>query len=91
MEENLKKQHSLYLENRSGLKLTGVTDVEFFDEETVSAFTDYGLITVSGSSLHVEELNLETGLLEVSGEVTALVYSSKTKKEKNILKRRFSA
>ncbi len=91
MEENLKKQHSLYLENRSGLKLTGVTDVEFFDEETVSAFTDYGLITVSGSSLHVEELNLETGLLEVSGEVTALVYSSKTKKEKNILKRLFSA
>lgn len=87
----MKKQHSLYLENRSGLKLTGVTDVEFFDEETVSAFTDYGLITVSGSSLHVEELNLETGLLEVSGEVTALVYSSKTKKEKNILKRLFSA
>ncbi len=91
MEENLKKQHSLYLENRNGLKLTGVTDVEFFDEETVSAFTDYGLITVSGSSLQVEELNLETGLLEVSGEVTALVYSSKTKKEKNILKRFFSA
>lgn len=91
MDEKLKKEHSLYLENRRGLKLTGVTDVDFFNEETVTAFTDYGLITVSGSGLHVEELNLEAGILEVSGEVAALVYSSKTKKDKGLFKRLFSA
>lgn len=91
MDEKFKKAHSLHLENRNGLKLTGVTDVDFFDEETVTAYTDYGLITVSGSGLHVEELNLESGLLEVTGEVTALVYSSKTNKEKGIFKRLFSA
>ncbi len=42
MENKAKKAHSLYLENRSGLKLTGVTDVDSFDEENVIAYTDYG-------------------------------------------------
>ena len=48
METKLKKAHNLSLENRSGLKLTGVTDVDSFDEETVMAYTDYGCLTVSG-------------------------------------------
>ncbi len=89
MESKVKKAHNLYLENRSGLKLTGVTDVDSFDEESVIAYTDYGCLTVSGSGLHIEELQLDSGLLEITGEVVALVYSSKTEKSKNILKRLF--
>lgn len=89
MDTKLKKAHSLYLENRNGLKLTGVTDVDSFDEETVTAYTDYGCLTVNGTGLHVEELNLESGLLEVTGEVVALVYSNKTEKSKNLFKRLF--
>ena len=90
METKLRKAHNLSLENRSGLKLTGVTDVDSFDEETVMVYTDYGCLTVSGGKLHVEELNLDTGILEVTGEITALVYSSKTEKSKGFLKRMFS-
>lgn len=86
-----KKPHSLHLENRCGLKLTGVTDIGAFDEESVTAYTDYGCLSVSGSGLHVEELNVANGILEISGEVTALIYSSKTSKEKNIFKRLFGA
>lgn len=86
-----KKPHSLHLENRCGLKLTGVTDIGAFDEENVTAYTDYGCLSVSGSNLHVEELNVANGILEINGEVTALIYSSKTSKEKNIFKRLFGA
>ena len=82
METKLKKAHNLYLENRSGLKLTGVTDVDSFDEDTVTAYTDYGCLTVNGSQL-------DSGLLEITGEVVALVYSSKTEKSKGIFKRLF--
>ena len=78
------------LENRSGLKLTGVTDVESFDEDTIMAYTDYGCLTVSGSKMHVEELNLDSGILQVTGEVSALIYSSKTEKSKGFIKRVFS-
>ena len=91
MDEKLKRTHSLKLENRSGLKLTGVTDVDSFNEESVIAYTDYGSLTVSGENLNVKELNLSNGTLEVEGEVTAMIYSSKTSKEKGIFKRLFGA
>lgn len=87
----MKKAHNVCLENRNELKLTGVTDVDSFDEETVSAYTDYGCLTISGSNLHIEELNLETGKLEIKGEITALVYSSKNKKNTSLFKRIFDA
>ena len=89
MEEKVKKPHSLQLENRNGLKMTGVTDVEAFDEECVTVYTDYGCLSISGSALHIDELNIKNGVLQISGEVSALVYSSKKSKEKRFLKRVF--
>ena len=78
-------------ENRNGLKMTGVTDVEAFDEECVTVYTDYGCLSISGSALHIDELNIKNGVLQISGEVSALVYSSKKSKEKGFLKRVFGA
>lgn len=91
MEEKVKKPHSLQLENRNGLKMTGVTDVEAFDEECVTVYTDYGCLSISGSALHIDELNIKNGVLQISGEVSALVYSSKKSKEKGFLNRVFGA
>ena len=91
MEEKVKKPHSLQLENRNGLKMTGVTDFEAFDEECVTVYTDYGCLSISGSALHIDELNIKNGVLQISGEVSALVYSSKKSKEKGFLKRVFGA
>ena len=91
MEEKVKKPHILQLENRNGLKMTGVTDVEAFDEECVTVYTDYGCLSISGSALHIDELNIKNGVLQISGEVSALVYSSKKSKEKGFLKRVFGA
>ncbi len=91
MEEKVKKPHSLQLENRNGLKMTDVTDVEAFDEECVTVYTDYGCLSISGSALHIDELNIKNGVLQISGEVSALVYSSKKSKEKGFLKRVFGA
>ena len=91
MEEKVKKPHSLQLENRNGLKMTGVTDVEAFDEECVTVYTDYGCLSINGSALHIDELNIKNGVLQISGEVSALVYSSKKSKEKGFLKRVFGA
>lgn len=91
MDEKIKKAHNLCLENRSELKLSGVVDVGSFDEESVTAYTDYGCLTVSGSGLHIEELNLDTGKLEIKGQVTALVYSNESRKSAGFFKRIFGA
>ena len=67
--------HNLVLEDRRLLTLSGVSDVDSFDEETVVVFTDYGELTIRGSDLHINRLSVEVGDLTVEGKISALVYS----------------
>ncbi|MBR1740178.1 MAG: sporulation protein YabP [Ruminococcus sp.] len=73
--ENL--HHNAILEDRSRLLLTGVNDVESFDEKELRLYTKLGELTVRGSGLKVSELSTETGELSVSGDVSALIYGEK--------------
>ncbi|MDR0883774.1 MAG: sporulation protein YabP [Oscillospiraceae bacterium] len=67
--------HTLMLENRELLRLTGVSDVDSFDEQAISVFTDLGELTIRGSGLHINKLSLESGELVVEGHVDALLYA----------------
>ena len=73
---------SLILENRSRLELTGVTDVDRFDEQEIALFTQQGELTIRGSGLHINEMSVGSGKLSVEGEVTALIYGDKDRKKK---------
>ncbi len=75
-------RHSLRLENRTSLVMTGVTDVDSFDENTVSLFTELGELVIRGRKLHINVMNVETGDLSVEGDITALVYGDKDRKKK---------
>lgn len=68
------KKHTLMLDNRRKLVLTGAVEVNGFNEETVSVKTTAGTLIVKGSGLHVDKLNLETGDVTVSGTVNSLQY-----------------
>ncbi len=76
-DENIKNSmpHNLILEERKKLSISGVTDVDSFDEQTVIAYTVKGEITVKGWDLHVSKLNLEQGELSVEGEISSLTYT----------------
>lgn len=67
--------HSVQMDERRKLTVTGVTDMGGFDEETVTAYTQCGMLSVKGSGLKVNRISVETGELLVEGEITALVYS----------------
>lgn len=67
--------HNLVLEDRRLLTVSGVSDVDSFDEETVVVFTDLGELTVRGSNLHINRLSVEVGELTVEGNISALIYS----------------
>lgn len=67
--------HNLVLEDRRLLTVSGVSDVDSFDEETVVVFTDLGELTVRGSNLHINRLSVEVGELTVEGNIAALIYS----------------
>ena len=67
--------HLLTLSERHALTVSGVRDVSSFDDLTVAADTEQGLLTVKGSELHISRLNIETGDLTVEGQIESLAYS----------------
>ena len=67
--------HSLNLEERHRLAVTGVSEVLSFDENQVVMDTALGLLTVEGEQLHVEKLSLDVGELTLEGTVDSLQYS----------------
>lgn len=71
----LKLPHNVILEDRKNLMVSGVSDVDSFDEQTVIAYTDMGELTVRGADLHISRLNTETGELNITGNIHGLVYS----------------
>lgn len=67
--------HQLILQERKRLELSGVTDVENFDETTVNCCTSLGRLTVCGSDLHVQRLDLDGTALSIEGRIHSLTYS----------------
>ncbi len=81
--------HNLVLEDRRLLTVSGVSDVDSFDEETVVIFTDLGELTIRGRDLHINRLSVEVGELTVEGSISALIYSEETVKNGGFFSRVF--
>ncbi len=75
-------RHGLILENRSRLSLTGITDVDKFDEREISLFTQLGELTIRGENLHINEMSVESGNLSVEGDICGIVYGDRNSKKK---------
>ena len=84
-ENKLISPHTLLLENREKLSLTGVTDVDSFDDSLITAFTDENRITITGEKLHISRLNIDEGELSVDGKITSLSYSENVPSKNGIL------
>ena len=66
--------HNIILEGRKKLSVSGVTDVDHFDECTVLLYTTMGEMTVKGTDLHVNTLSVESGEMDIEGEISGIVY-----------------
>lgn len=69
--------HSFTLIDRSHAEITGVSDVDCFNEELVVLITALGAMTICGSKLNISHLNKEDGRLIVDGEFDSIEYSAK--------------
>lgn len=81
--------HNLVLEDRKMLTVSGVSDVDSFDEQTVIIFTDMGELTVRGANLHINRLSVDVGELTVEGNIAALIYSDESPKSGGFFSRVF--
>ena len=73
-EERRPARHKMIIEQRENVSISGVTDVISFDEEQVICDTDLGVLILRGENLHVNNLNLDSGSLEIFGQIVGISY-----------------
>lgn len=66
--------HNLIIEGRKKLSLSGVNDVESFDEDNIMLHTELGVLEIKGEQLHLNKLNLESGEVIVEGNIISAIY-----------------
>ncbi len=76
VEEIVRSNQNIIIENRKKLTLTGVKDVLSFDEETVVLETVLGRLTVKGAGLHIVNFDVGNGELIADGKFYAVVYTA---------------
>lgn len=85
--------HKILFQNRQSGAVTGVLDVISFDEKVIILSTQCGKLTIKGEELHVNQLNLEKGEVDLSGRVDSLIYTEggkgKNEQKESLLGRLF--
>ncbi|MDR0918675.1 MAG: YabP/YqfC family sporulation protein [Oscillospiraceae bacterium] len=66
----------LILESKKKLTLSGITEVDCFDERDVRLFTKLGELSIQGKGLHINSMSIETGDMIIEGEINAIVYGN---------------
>lgn len=79
--------HRVELEGRERLTVSGVEDVERFDETGIVMSTAAGLLVVTGENLHIGQLSLEGGQLHVDGRIDSLTYEEPAQGRGGLLRR----
>ena len=84
-------EHSLTMEDRQRLQLSGITNVIAFDEEEIVLETSQGYLAVNGAEMHITMLNLGQGQVAIQGDINYLGYKAQGSdlkaKGKNVLNR----
>lgn len=81
--------HKVSIAERRRLEITGVEEVESFDENTIIMSTSQGDLTVRGEGLHIETLSLDGGALKVEGTVESLTYEDRAEDRGSLWSRLF--
>ena len=68
------KKCMITLENRSRLTLNGVLEIKSFLESSAEFDTCQGILQITGENMHMERLDLDTGEVELKGNVVSLYY-----------------
>jgi sporulation protein YabP len=89
MDERKRTGHTVSLDEREHIAVTGVTDVEEFNEDGIRAQTLLGLMIIKGVDLAVKRLDLEAGVLEIEGEIESLEYKDGAVNKGSVLSRIF--
>ncbi len=82
-EKRKNSRHTIQIEERERLTVSGVLEVVSFDEDGIMMETGCGMLLIKGSGLHIGRLDLESGDVAVDGNIDYISYSDGNFSEKH--------
>jgi sporulation protein YabP len=82
-DKNVILPHTLIIDGRKSISVTGVTEADNFNDEEIILFTSQGQITIRGENLQISVLNTDSGEVAASGKVNSVSYSDRTEKHQS--------
>lgn len=75
--------HNIIMENRKKVSVSGVDDVESFNEEEIVLHTEnQEVLVLKGSGLHINRLNVDSGDVNITGDIDSMEYVAASLKSK---------
>lgn len=66
--------HDVIMKGRRLLEITGVKQVESFDNEEFLLETSMGFLSIKGENLQMKNLDVDSGVVSIKGKIFDLVY-----------------
>ena len=81
--------HNLIIESRTRAAVSGVVDVESFDENEIIMATTMGVLFMRGTNLRIERLSLDTGDVAIEGNIDRFEYEDQVRESGGFFGRLF--
>lgn len=90
VEERLRfKNQNIIIEDRSKMSISGVEQVDSYNENSIVLSTIKGGISIKGEGLNISKLNIDDGSVRISGLINSLTYISKEGEPRNFMAKIF--
>lgn len=81
--------HDLMMKDRKSLDISGVKHVESFESDEFQLQTVMGFIKINGHNLQMKNLDVDKGLLSITGKINSIVYQENGDKTKGFFSKLF--
>ncbi|CAH0347588.1 sporulation protein YabP [Bacillus sp. CECT 9360] len=68
------QEHDVVMRGRRLLEITGVKQVESFDNEEFLLETVMGFLSIRGQNLQMKNLDVDKGIVSIKGKIFDLIY-----------------
>ncbi|MCP8618181.1 sporulation protein YabP [Salirhabdus salicampi] len=68
------QEHRIKMVNRRSLEISGVKEVDSFDNEEFLMQTSMGYLVIRGENLHMKNLDVEQGIVSIKGRIYEISY-----------------
>ncbi|GGB51178.1 sporulation protein YabP [Virgibacillus dakarensis] len=80
--QRVQQDHYVKINNRKNLEISGVKEVDSFDNEEFLLETVMGFLIIRGQNLQLKNLDVGEGLVSIKGKIYELSYVDEQHQEK---------